>query len=131
MADALEDESAAARLVAVADRETGLGEARLTGELARCANQLRFYADVAVEGSWLGATVDPRDPGVVDEDVDPPEASRTASSTVSRRTPGRSRRRRRRSARRPMASTSALVWSSITAGAAVDEGDVGALAGEA
>ena len=58
MADALEDEAAAARLVAVADRETGLGEPRLTGELARCANQLRFYADVAVEGSWLGVTVD-------------------------------------------------------------------------
>ena len=58
VADALEDESAAARLVTVADRETGLGEPRLTGELARCANQLRFYADVAVEGSWLGAAVD-------------------------------------------------------------------------
>lgn len=58
VADALQDEAAAARLVAVADRETGLGEARLTGELARCAHQLRFYAEVAVEGSWLGVTVD-------------------------------------------------------------------------
>ena len=45
-------------LVPTADRETGLGTARLTAEVARCANQLRFYAAVCREGSWLGATID-------------------------------------------------------------------------
>ena len=39
-------------------RETGLGLPRLDGEVLRCANQLRFCADVCVEGSWLGATID-------------------------------------------------------------------------
>lgn len=56
VADALEahhDE-----LVALADRETALGAARLSGEVTRAANQLRFYGDVAVEGSYLGVTID-------------------------------------------------------------------------
>ncbi len=56
VADALEahrDE-----LVELADRETALGEARLSGEVSRAANQLRFYGDVAAEGSYLGVTVD-------------------------------------------------------------------------
>lgn len=46
-------EGAADELVALADAETGLGVPRLTGELARTADQLRFYARVGVEGSWL------------------------------------------------------------------------------
>ena len=58
LAGALEAPGAAPRLVALADRETALGESRLTGELARTAAQLRFYADVAEEGSWLRVTVD-------------------------------------------------------------------------
>ncbi|MFN8099869.1 MAG: aldehyde dehydrogenase family protein [Dermatophilaceae bacterium] len=45
-------------LAALAQEETGLGLPRLDGEVLRCANQLRFYADVCVEGSWLGATID-------------------------------------------------------------------------
>lgn len=45
-------------LIELADAETALGVPRLTGELARCADQLRFYARVAVEGSYLGATID-------------------------------------------------------------------------
>ena len=45
-------------LVGLADQETALGAARLTGEVARTAGQLRFYGDVAVEGSYLGVTVD-------------------------------------------------------------------------
>jgi len=48
----------AAGLVDVADRETALGSTRLTGELARAASQLRFYADVVAEGSFLQATLD-------------------------------------------------------------------------
>lgn len=53
-------EAAVEDLVAVADAETGLGVARLTGEVTRCANQLRFYAGIAREGSFLGATIDSR-----------------------------------------------------------------------
>lgn len=45
-------------LVELADRETALGVTRLTGELARMADQLRFYARVAAEGSYLGVTID-------------------------------------------------------------------------
>src|SRR5690625_940309 len=45
-------------LVELADRETALGVIRLTGELARMADQLRFYARVAAEGSYLGVTID-------------------------------------------------------------------------
>ncbi len=45
-------------LVALADEETALGEVRLTGEVARAAGQLRFYGDVALEGSYLGRTID-------------------------------------------------------------------------
>ncbi|UYM07575.1 aldehyde dehydrogenase family protein [Solicola gregarius] len=56
VADALEN--ASGELVDVADAETGLGETRLAGEVARVAGQLRFYADVAVEGSYLGVTID-------------------------------------------------------------------------
>ena len=56
MADALEAHQE--ELVAVADAETALGASRLESEVARTAAQLRHYADVAAEGSWLGATVD-------------------------------------------------------------------------
>ena len=56
VADALEahrDE-----LARLADQETALGLERLTGEVTRAAGQLRFYADVAAEGSYLDVTVD-------------------------------------------------------------------------
>jgi NADP-dependent aldehyde dehydrogenase len=56
VADALEAHQE--ELVAVADAETALGASRLESEVARTAAQLRHYADVAAEGSWLGATVD-------------------------------------------------------------------------
>ena len=56
VADALEE--AADHLVAVADEETGLGRQRLDGEVLHTAAQLRHYADAAVEGSWLDATID-------------------------------------------------------------------------
>ena len=45
-------------LVEIADRETALGRQRLTAEVARAAGQLRFYADVAGEGSYLDVTID-------------------------------------------------------------------------
>lgn len=45
-------------LVEMADRETALGSVRLSGEVTRTAAQLRFYGDVAREGSYLGVTID-------------------------------------------------------------------------
>ena len=56
VADALEANRA--ELVALADEETALGADRLSGEVTRTAGQLRFYGDVAAEGSYLGLTVD-------------------------------------------------------------------------
>ncbi len=56
IADALEARQD--ELAAHADRETALGLARLSGEVTRAADQLRFYGDVAVEGSYLGVTID-------------------------------------------------------------------------
>jgi len=38
--------------------ETGLPEARLTGERARTAGQLRLFAQIAREGSWVDARID-------------------------------------------------------------------------
>jgi len=47
-----------AELVELAEMETALGYTRLTSEVSRAAGQLRFYGDVAVEGSYLAATID-------------------------------------------------------------------------
>lgn len=65
VAAALESELVAAELISLADQETGLGETRLTGELARMASQLRFYGTVGTEGGWLGATIDHTPTGVL------------------------------------------------------------------
>jgi NADP-dependent aldehyde dehydrogenase len=51
-------EEHADELVALADAETALGEARLEGELAKTAASLRFYASVALDGAHLQATID-------------------------------------------------------------------------
>jgi NADP-dependent aldehyde dehydrogenase len=45
-------------LLARANLETGLPLARLTGERARTVNQLRLFAQVAREGSWVDARID-------------------------------------------------------------------------
>lgn len=50
-------------LVAIADEETRLGETRLRGEVGRTTGQLRLFADVAEEGSYLEITVDDADAG--------------------------------------------------------------------
>ena len=49
-------------LVLLAGRETHLAEARLRGELKRTTFQLRLFADVLAEGSWLDARIDHADP---------------------------------------------------------------------
>jgi len=59
VADALDADGEAIK--ALADEETALGPARLTGELARTSNQLRLFADVVAEGRFLEAIIDPPD----------------------------------------------------------------------
>lgn len=51
-------ESHADELITLTDRETALGRTRLTSELHRMTDQLRFYGRVAAEGSYLGVTID-------------------------------------------------------------------------
>jgi 2,5-dioxopentanoate dehydrogenase len=55
-------EAIAAELVERAHRETALPEKRLQGELARTTNQLRLFAELVEEGSWLNARIDPAQP---------------------------------------------------------------------
>jgi len=56
IADRLDEQTE--ELVGIADRETHLGTARLTGEVARTTGQLRLFADVALEGSYLESVLD-------------------------------------------------------------------------
>jgi len=46
-------------LVQRAHLESGLPIPRLNGELARTANQLRLFANIVEEGSWVQARIDP------------------------------------------------------------------------
>lgn len=45
-------------LVEIADRETGLGAPRLTGEVGRSAFQFRLFAEALRDGGYLEATID-------------------------------------------------------------------------
>jgi NADP-dependent aldehyde dehydrogenase len=56
MADELEADGE--DLVTTAAEETALPPARLQGELRRTAFQLRFFADVVTDGTFLEATID-------------------------------------------------------------------------
>jgi NADP-dependent aldehyde dehydrogenase len=51
-------DAAVDELVALADEETALGETRLRGEVGRTTGQLRMFAAVVTEGSYLEATID-------------------------------------------------------------------------
>jgi 2,5-dioxopentanoate dehydrogenase len=55
-------ESIAGDVVERAGKETALPPARLQGETARTCAQLRLFAEVAEEGSWVAARVDNADP---------------------------------------------------------------------
>jgi alpha-ketoglutaric semialdehyde dehydrogenase len=55
-------ESIAGEIVERAAQETALPQARLQGETARTCAQLRLFAQVAEEGSWVNARVDRADP---------------------------------------------------------------------
>jgi NADP-dependent aldehyde dehydrogenase len=56
MADGLE--ASREDVVAVADRESGLGQTRLNGELTRTAYQLRLFSEVLTDGAYLEAAID-------------------------------------------------------------------------
>lgn len=45
-------------LISRATQETGLAEARIRTETARTCNQLRLFADLVDEGSWVDARID-------------------------------------------------------------------------
>lgn len=60
IADVLDAESG--DLVALAAEETHLGASRLHGEIARTTGQLRLFAHMIREGSYLEATIDHSDP---------------------------------------------------------------------
>lgn len=60
VADALD--ANVAELVEIAASETSLGTVRLTGEVARTSGQLRLFARVVTEGSYLEAVIDHADP---------------------------------------------------------------------
>ena len=49
-------------IVEQADTETALGEVRLNGELSRTTGQLRTFAELVREGSWVDARIDHGDP---------------------------------------------------------------------
>src|SRR5208283_4806413 len=55
-------EEIAEQLVERAGRETALPEARLRGELGRTCGQLRMFAEVVEEGSWVMARIDRAEP---------------------------------------------------------------------
>ena len=63
IADALDDHRD--ELVGLAHDETHLSHARLTGEVTRTVTQLRFFAGVVDEGSYLEATIDSPDPSLI------------------------------------------------------------------
>ncbi len=56
IADSIESQRAG--LVPVAMEESHLPEARLQGELSRTTNQLRLFAELLREGSWVEASID-------------------------------------------------------------------------
>ena len=55
-------ESVAEELIDRAGRETALPKARLQGETARTCGQLRLFAKLVEEGSWVNARIDRADP---------------------------------------------------------------------
>ena len=50
-------------LIDLASAETGLGRERLTGERARTVGQLKMFAALVRDGSWVDARIDTAEPG--------------------------------------------------------------------
>jgi len=55
-------ESIAAELITRAEQESALPKARLQGETARTCGQLRLFAQIVEDGSWVMARIDRPDP---------------------------------------------------------------------
>lgn len=55
---ATEIEALGDELITVCDAETALGPMRITSERGRTINQLRMFADLVEEGSWVDARID-------------------------------------------------------------------------
>jgi 2,5-dioxopentanoate dehydrogenase len=55
-------DAAADQLIERAHQETALPPVRLKGEVARTSNQLRLFADLVEEGSWVNARIDTVNP---------------------------------------------------------------------
>ncbi|GAA0880458.1 aldehyde dehydrogenase (NADP(+)) [Algoriphagus jejuensis] len=51
-----------AEIVPLAVKESNLPEGRINGELGRTTGQIKLFANMVKEGSWVEATVDPADP---------------------------------------------------------------------
>lgn len=60
IAEVLEENRSAIVLMAI--RESNLPEGRINGELGRTTGQIKLFANLLREGSWVEATVDPADP---------------------------------------------------------------------
>ncbi len=60
IAEILEENRSAIVLMAV--RESNLPEGRINGELGRTTGQIKLFANLLREGSWVEATIDPADP---------------------------------------------------------------------
>ena len=50
-------------LISITNEETSLPQKRLEGERERTINQIRMFADLLKEGSWVNAIIDPARPG--------------------------------------------------------------------
>jgi NADP-dependent aldehyde dehydrogenase len=57
LADILESQRG--EIVPLAIRESNLPEGRINGELGRTTGQIRLFANLVKEGSWVEATIDP------------------------------------------------------------------------
>ncbi|WP_281171884.1 aldehyde dehydrogenase (NADP(+)) [Algoriphagus terrigena] len=51
-----------ADIVPLAVKESNLPEGRINGELGRTTGQIKLFANLVKEGSWVEATIDPADP---------------------------------------------------------------------
>lgn len=60
---AMEIETLGDALIETASRESRLPAARITGERGRTTSQLRMFADLLDEGSWVDARIDTAKPG--------------------------------------------------------------------
>lgn len=59
---AIQIEAVKDELIPLASRESNLPEARLTGETGRTLGQVKLFAKLVKEGSWVEATIDQADP---------------------------------------------------------------------